>query len=71
MTSVEVTSVEESVYLMFKDAEVQLSTRQAFDLVTQLLVHIDCARGYGEAKRGEVADPRHRRTRGPNRRKSE
>lgn len=39
------------------DSNRLLSTREAFDLVTQLLVAIDQARGYGQAIRGEVADP--------------
>lgn len=59
-TTVKVESVGEAVLMSIADeVHVQLSTREAFELVTNLLREIDAARGYGEAKRGEVPNPRY------------
>jgi hypothetical protein len=58
--AIEVESDGESVILVTDDVESgiqKLTTRQAFDLVTDLLSAIDAARAFGEAKRREVPEP--------------
>lgn len=52
----EAVSVGESIMLSTIRGDVTMSTREAFNLVTELLTAIDQARGYGEAIRGEVGE---------------
>lgn len=58
--SIEVESAGEFVIVDVDDEGgiAKLNTRDAFDLVTDLLTAIDQARGYGAAMRREVPDPR-------------
>lgn len=55
---IEIVSDKERVLVSLKHETISLTSREAFSLVTDLLREIDCARGYGEAIRGEVTDPR-------------
>lgn len=59
---IEVDSDGETVMLVTDKADgvEKLSTRDAFDLVTDLLAAIDRARAYGEVQRREVPQPRDR-----------
>jgi hypothetical protein len=54
---IEVDHREDKVYLDTISGDFELTAREAFDLVTELLKAIDGARAYGEWKRGEVPNP--------------
>jgi len=69
MPKLEVESVGETVLVEVANSAIpiELTTREAFDVVTELLIHIDRARGYGEAARGEIKSPKYVESRGKNR----
>lgn len=56
--AIEVIAVQSVLAVSFKGVTVEMSTREAFDLVTDFLREIDKARGFGEAMRKEVRNPR-------------
>lgn len=78
MSRPEATSIDENVMISIPEtrhgdtANRLMSTREAFDLVTELLQAIDQARAFGEYKRGEVSnEPEYRKHYKKNRRKRE